>query len=100
MYGSVARMRIAGGRDAEFKAFTEYMEKPDRLRSAGLLFSYVYQSDSDPREFFLAVGFSDKASYTKNAQSPEQAEEYAKLRATLEADPEWHDGEIVFSETA
>jgi hypothetical protein len=26
MYGSVARMRIAGGRDAEFKAFTEYME--------------------------------------------------------------------------
>jgi heme-degrading monooxygenase HmoA len=100
MYGTIARLHVAAGQEAAFKAFTEYMSGPDHTRTAGLEFVHVYQSDSDPRQVFLAVGFTDKAAYQKNAQSPEQAEVFAKMRATLESDPDWHDGEIVHSETA
>jgi len=31
----------------------------------------------------------------KNADSPEQNTRYLEFRDLLEADPEWHDGEIV-----
>ena len=36
--------------------------------------------------------------YRANADSPEQDARYQKLRALLEDDPEWNDGEIVYSE--
>ena len=32
-----------------------------------------------------------------NAASPEQHAQYERYRALLETEPEWHDGEIVFS---
>jgi len=48
----------------------------------------------------LVVGFDGKDTYHTNAQSPEQHEAYEAYRALLEADPEWHDGEIIFSQIA
>jgi len=48
----------------------------------------------------LVVGFESREAYHTNAASPEQAERYAALRALMDADPEWHDGDIVDSHTA
>ena len=39
--------------------------------------------------------FDDKESYTKNADDPAQHQDYLKMRALLEDDPEWTDGEWV-----
>jgi hypothetical protein len=42
------------------------------------------------------VVFEGKESYVANAESPETNEQYLKMRESLEAEPEWHDGEIVW----
>jgi quinol monooxygenase YgiN len=95
MYGTVARMRIKP--DAESGLLAEL--EGDVNRVPGFVSSQLYRSDADPREFYLAVAFEDRESYRKNADSPEQNERYLKMRDLLEADPEWHDGEIVRTAT-
>jgi hypothetical protein len=54
--------------------------------------------DADPNEFIMAVVFTDKESYVKNANSPEQNARYEEFEALLEGPPEWNDGEVVFPE--
>jgi quinol monooxygenase YgiN len=61
----------------------------------GQVAGYVYQTDADPGEFYLAAVFESKEAYWANASSPEQHERYLQLRALFSEDPEWHDGEIV-----
>ena len=55
----------------------------------------VYKSRDEARTFWMAVVFEDEASYRANAESPEQHRRWQQLRSALEADPEWHDGEVV-----
>jgi hypothetical protein len=94
MYGTVARMRLKAGMEEQMLAVTrEY----DQVRIAGEVAAYAYQADADPQEFYLVAVFDSKESYLANASSPEQHARYLKMRALLEADPEWHDGTIVYS---
>jgi hypothetical protein len=65
----------------------------------GLVAVHIYRLDADSDEFIMAVLFDSKESYVANANSPEQDAEYQKMRALLDADPHWHDGEVVFSLT-
>lgn len=91
MYGTIARMQLKPGSFDKL----QQMSRDYGADIDGVKFQLVYRSDSDPNECWLVVGFEDKASYHKNAQSPEQAKRYEQFRAMLTADPEWHDGEIV-----
>ncbi len=91
MYGTVARMRVKVGAEEELLRLNdEYAQA-----IPGLVSEVVYRADSDSREYWLAVVFESKESYWKNAESAEQNARYERLRALLEADPEWHDGETV-----
>lgn len=65
----------------------------------GFIASYALQSDDDPDEFWLVALFESKEMYFANADSPEQHERYMQMRQNLAADPEWHDGEVVISQT-
>jgi hypothetical protein len=58
-----------------------------------------YQMDADPDTLMMAVIFSDKDAYMKNAGSPEQNERYEQMVALLDGPPEWNDGEIVYPAT-
>ena len=91
MYGTVARMKVKPGGLEALKQMSEDMAVPP-----GGVTSYIYQMDADPNELYLVVVFESKEAYVANAQRPEQHTEYEKLRTWLEADPEWHDGEIIF----
>jgi heme-degrading monooxygenase HmoA len=75
----------------------EMMAEFEQLKVPGAKGTIVYRSDADPNEFFLAVVFESKEAYRANAASPEQSERYRGYRDLLTADPEWHDGEIVYS---
>jgi quinol monooxygenase YgiN len=97
MYGTVARMRVKPGMEAKLR---EDMAQYDRLKIPGFVSTFMYRMDKDPSEFYLAVAFTDKDSYVANAQDPKQDERFRTMRAFLTADPEWHDGEIVDSQTA
>jgi quinol monooxygenase YgiN len=93
MYGTIARMKL---KPDSFEKLEQQMSAiQSELKAAGWHSTTVYRSDSDPNEAWLAVVFESKEAYHANAQSPEQGKRYEQMRALLEADPEWHDGEVV-----
>jgi quinol monooxygenase YgiN len=95
MYGTVARMKAKPGTG---ELLAELGRQLSDDRPAGMVGTWVYQLDADPDEYLLAVAFESREAYKANAASPEQDARYHQMRALLEADPEWHDGEIVYSD--
>jgi quinol monooxygenase YgiN len=93
MYGTIAKLRIKPGMEAEL----EHLSREANAEIPGFNFQHVYRLDDDPQELYLAVGFASKEAYRANAESPEQHTRYEAYRALLDAEPEWHDGEIVFT---
>jgi len=73
------------------------MKAYEDLNVPGYVGATVYRMDSDPNEAYLAVTFDDRATYLANAQSPEQDARYRAMLELLEGEPEWHDGEVVYS---
>ena len=93
-YGTVARMRVKPGME---QAFIQAVKETESVPVPGVVRVYLYQTDADSREFYLAVIFDSRATYVTNAQSPDQHQRYLQLRQYLETDPDWHDGTIVFA---
>lgn len=93
MYGTVARMRVKPGKIVDF----ERMGREGATRIPGMVFQHVYRMDTNPDEYLLVVGFERKEAYQANAASPEQHARYEEYVQLLEAEPEWNDGEIVYS---
>lgn len=94
MFGTVARMQVQEGKFDEFVALMEN-EEPDMAE--GYVSTVMYRSTNDPNELWLSVIFSDEESYRANAAAPSQNQMYERMRALLAADPEWHDGEVIFA---
>lgn len=96
MYGSVARWKLQDGKQQEFEQLLgEVMnETPPGSRSV-----FVYHADNDPLEYWVASCWDSREAYTSNSNTPEQDGRFRRLRALMESDPEWHDGEIVVART-
>jgi quinol monooxygenase YgiN len=92
MYGTVARMKVKPG-------FMEAMERiyEGRELPAGAVAFYAYQMDADPNELYMVAVFESKETYAANAQSAETDAQFRQWLEWLEAEPEWHDGEIVYA---
>ena len=95
MYGTIARLKVKPGKE---QAMMEFGERA-RSDTPGFVSMTVYRMDADPTEVYLVVAFESKEAYKKNAESPGQHAMYEEYRALLDADPEWHDGEIIASES-
>ena len=93
MYGTVAVMKVKPGKMDDLKKWTTDFDT--NRRPKGYLGEIIYQMDSNPNEVMLAVFFDGKESYHANANDPEQDKGYRKMRELLDADPEWHDGEVI-----
>jgi quinol monooxygenase YgiN len=96
MYGTIARLRVKPEAADQLRAVMQEYEDVD---VPGFVASYVYQLDGSDTDFMMAVAFEDRDSYRRNAEGPAQDERYQRMRALLDSDPEWHDGEIVWTET-
>jgi heme-degrading monooxygenase HmoA len=94
MYGSVARWRVKPGKEQELEQVAEELMRQPLPGSRAV---YLYRMDSDPQEYWVAGVFDSKTAYTTNSNTPEQDARFQRLRALMEGDPEWHDGEIVVS---
>ena len=92
MYGTVARLRTKPGMGQRLRDLTASY---DDVLVPGFIASYVYRSDANENEYWMAVMFQDRDSYHKNAGDPAQDARYHQMRELLTEDPEWHDGEIV-----
>ena len=66
--------------------------------SPGAVAIYVYLMEADPDEFYTHIIFESKEAYVANAQRPETDASYRELLEWLVEEPEWHDGEIIYSE--
>jgi quinol monooxygenase YgiN len=93
MYGTVARIRVKPGKEAELGRLGHEMAS----QIPGYVFHHVYQTDADPSECYLVLAFASKEAYLANAASPGQQARHEQYQALLDAEPEWHDGEIVDS---
>ncbi|MBI4764315.1 MAG: antibiotic biosynthesis monooxygenase [Deltaproteobacteria bacterium] len=91
MYGTVAKLITKPG------AIEEIRRMESGRRPSGYIGSYVFQSDQDANELWLVVIFESKEAYMANADSPEQEAEFRRLMNYLVTEPEWHDGEVVYS---
>lgn len=92
MYGTIARLRVKPGMES---ALMEQLRAFEGLRVPGFITAHLYRMDDDPQEYYMVVLFQDRATYMSNAESSEQDARYRQMRALLESDPEWHDGEVV-----
>jgi quinol monooxygenase YgiN len=94
MYGTIARLKVRPGAEPQLREALSAM----RTRQVpGFLASHLYRMDGDPNVLMLAVLFADRETYKRNADDPAMDREYRLLRGCLESDPDWHDGEIVWS---
>lgn len=92
MYGTVARYTVKPGAEQkllEFEASVRQVEMP------GFVAEFILRTDADPSECYEVVVFESKEAYFGLANSPEQDARYRKRLELLEAEPEWHDGEII-----
>ena len=96
MYGTVARMRVKPGQAQKLMEISDRQNKEMSPGVKGYMGEFVYRLDTDPNELILVVLFEDKQSYTANAESPDQDVRYQEVRACLESDPQWGDGEIIY----
>lgn len=97
MFGTVAKMTLKPGSTEKMRSLGEQQEARE---VRGFRFSAVFQSNSDPNETWLVVGFDDEASYRANAEDPETNKMAEQMRELMAAPPEWHDGEIVRMRTS
>lgn len=89
MYGTIAKINTHPDKTGELQALAT------RMDAAGQLARYVYRMDANPGELWLVSIFESRDAYWKNADSPAQHQRYLEMRALLNSDPEWHDGEII-----
>ena len=94
-YGTVAHMRALPGKEAEINELLS----AEHRRPKGFVAQYVYQSVIEPRDFIMTIVFEDYDSYHDNSHDPEVGANFQKLRALLEDDPKWYDGNIIHSVT-
>ena len=90
MYGTIAKLQVSGENRAKLDALSAEQMGRD---VPGFVAASVLVPDEREGEVYLVVMFEDKASYQKNADDPAQHQDYLKMRALLDADPEWIDGE-------
>jgi hypothetical protein len=69
----------------------------EEMSTIGIRGEYVYRMDNNSNEYYMVVIFDSEEAYKRNAASPEQDMRYQKFRNLLVADPEWHDGTIVYA---
>ncbi|MDO8506072.1 MAG: antibiotic biosynthesis monooxygenase [Candidatus Limnocylindria bacterium] len=92
MYGTIQRGKVRKDRVRELMALGKEWDARERTRAVGYISSELLWCDEGEGRFCMIVHFTSKDACRKNAESPEMDAFYQKIRACLEADPEWIDG--------
>ena len=96
MFGTIARVTVQSGKEQEFLAIGEQWTR-ERGKSTGQVAAYAFKVEGKQHEYLLVGIFRGRDTYVANAEDPETDRWYRRMRAVLEADPEWNDGEVVQS---
>lgn len=55
----------------------------------------VFQMDADPDEMFMVAVAESERAYRAVSESPEMHKAYLERREKFQAEPEWHDGQVI-----
>jgi hypothetical protein len=95
VYGTIARWRLkAGVTDEQLNGVLDIMRNDRPASSVAVI---VYRSATDPREIWVAGAFESREAYVANAATPEQNARFARIRALIDGEPEWHDGDVLYA---
>jgi len=97
MYGTIAKMKVKPGmleKLSETMTVDEGGHRPD-----GALSMSVFQMDANPNEIWVIAISESREAYRAYSESPESNERYQQMSDWLEAEPEWHDGEVLRHES-
>ncbi len=95
MFGTVFRMRPKPGQEQAVVELFQSWERERRPKVAGVVGGYLLKPRTSSGELIGVAVFDSEENYRKNASDPEQDRWYQRLRALLEADPEWNDGDVI-----
>lgn len=93
MFGTIFRMRPKSGQEQTVEQLFRRWEQERRTRATGFVDGYLLTSRSNPGEMVSVAIFDTEANFRKNAEDPDQDRWYQELRAALQTDPEWNDGD-------
>jgi hypothetical protein len=97
MYGTIFRLQPRVGREADVVSLMEEWNRQRGATVPGVQATYLLRSERRPGELIGAAVFDDEQTYRANAAAPEQDAWHRRLRAALEADPIWEDGEYLLA---
>lgn len=90
MYGTIMRGSVRPEDRADLVAA---LAAGERVPVPGFIGSHLMFPDGRDDEVWLAVFFTDRDAYQRNAASPEQHERYLAFRPLLQGEPSWTDGD-------
>ena len=90
MYGTVGRVRV---KPENRDKFVQTIMGQENANVDGFQKGYVMFPENREGEAVLVVFFSDRDSYWKNANDPEQDKRYQEFSQYFDSEPEWSDGE-------
>ena len=95
MFGTVAIIKPKAGQESAVAKALDSWWGERRPKAKGAIASTLHRNESNPSELILSVVFDSKENYQANAADPEQDKWYQELRALLESDPHWMDGDVL-----
>lgn len=95
MFGTVAILKPKAGQEQAFVEMLNTWWDTRRTAIKGAIASTIHRNDSNPSELIMSVVFDNEANYRANANDPAQDKWYQELRALLDEDPRWMDGEVL-----
>jgi hypothetical protein len=96
MYGSIAYNRLKPGMADEFARFIEEGGGPADAGDS-LVAVFVYRMDSDPDDVWVAAVAESREAWQARSADPAVSARFQRIREFMMGDPEWHDGEVIFS---
>jgi heme-degrading monooxygenase HmoA len=88
MYGTAALCTVSAENLGALRALMA-----DQERGEGFLGLDMMEVENHPNTVLIVVRFQDRDSYMANAESPGQDERYQRMRALMDVDPVWYDGQ-------
>jgi hypothetical protein len=93
MYGSIFNLKPKKGKKDDL---INHLKNDDDIPEGGIAW-YVLNPDDNGDLVGIAI-FKSKEAYVKNAERPEQHENFMKMMDFLDEEPSWTDGNFVIGE--
>jgi hypothetical protein len=90
MFGTVGDLRFDPANRSKLE---QELSDDAYLNVEGYRWGQVLFDENDPGHALIVAVFDDRETYFKNADDPAQDARYQRMRALLERDPVWTDGE-------